>query len=272
MNKRGAFKGIIVLLSMFILAASFASFVFAASEPQGPESVTVDSERRTLSTGWEIAAEAGNVTAMSVTDQRITEVWQAYYGNITGTITLDDANNVTFYDWGLPDPTGEIYAVNSSATVTWANVYCMNVSHLRPNNGAGGGDIVYKINSSKIELNFGINNSLGGTGDDLDGLNETFNGTYVDATGFSVGSILIDTSDGCSYAGLYTDQGPDSNWKELLLTDNSSLIFTSIIRENADTYKTAGTETADFQMLVLENGHVGSETGATPYYFYVELT
>ena len=266
MSKRGVFKEFIVLLSMLILEAYFV-FADSSSVPTGPDTLTVsDSSRPTADTIPSIDAEAGNVTALLVTDERTTEAWQAYYGNITGTIVLDDANNVTFYDWALPNPTGEIYAANSSATVTWAKVYCMNLSHKRGVNGT----IVYNINMSQIELNFGINNSLGGTADDLDGLNETFNGTYIDATGFKVGSITIDTADGCSYAAMYTDQGPDSNWQELLLTDNSSLIFTSIIRENADMYKT-GTEPADFQMLVLENGHTGSEDTTTSYYFYVEL-
>jgi hypothetical protein len=263
MKKRGVFKEFILLLGMLILATSYV-FAAASSTPEGPEQFTIsDSGRRTIRTAAPIDAEAGNVTALVIDDQRITEAWQGYYGNITGTIVLDDANNVTFYDWALPDPTGEIYASNGSS-VTWSNVYCINVSQNGTNPIRPGG-IVSNINASQIELNFGINVT------DLDGLNETFNGTYTDTTGFRVGEITIDVSDGCSYADLYTDESPDSNWQELLLTDNSSLIFTALIRENADMYKSAGAETADFQMLVLENGHYGSEDTTTPYYFYVEL-
>jgi hypothetical protein len=273
MKKRGIFNEFILLLSLVILAVSFASFVLAQSQPEGPETFTIsDSGRRTTRTAAEIEAEAGNVTALVIDDQRITEAWQGYYGNITGTIVLDDAYNVTFYDWALPSPTGEIYASNGSS-VTWTDIYCMNLSHLRGTVGTeiGEGAIVYNINMTQIERYFGINNSEFGGSEDLDGLNETFNGTYTDATGFRVGEVTIDANDGCSYADLYTDEGPDSNWKELLLTDNSSLIFTAIIRSDKDMYKSTGSETADFQMLVLENGHVGSEDSTTSYYFYVEL-
>ena len=273
-------RGYLILLGTFILSIILASFVFAAgsSVPSGPDTLNVaESGRRgNVSDPLSIQAEAGNVTALTISTEEVTKAWQAYYGNVTGTITLDDANNVTFYDWSLPNPNGEIYASNGSS-VTWANVYCMNLSHLRAKNGTQteglGGQIVYNINMSQIEVNFGINNTdLGASFNDLDGLNETFNDTYVDATGFRVGAITIDRDDGCSLAHPYANQAYESDWKELLLSDNTSLIFTALIRENGDMYKTAGTETADFEMLVLEDGHTSAATETTPYYFYVELS
>jgi hypothetical protein len=252
-NKRGVFKEFIVLLSMFILVASFASFVFAQTQPEGPDTITYNTSRPTAKSVPTIGAQAGNVTALDITHERITEAWQAYYGNITGTIVLDDANNVTFYDWSLPDPTGEIYAVNSSATVSWTKVYCMNLSHLRPNNGSGGGSgeagrVVYNINMSQIELNFGINNSLGGTADDSDGLNETFNDTFDG--NFDVGAINIDITDGCSEAHPFQDENHNTDWDEILLTDNSSLIFTAIIRSDQDMYKTSGAKLQVVKLLI----------------------
>jgi hypothetical protein len=254
------------LISLFMLAL-FAGFVNAT--PQGPDNITVsDSGRNSVSTSpITIQAEAGNVTALVITSTRVTQAWQGYYGNITGTITLDDASNNTLYDWSLPNPTGEIYASNGSS-VTWANVYCMNVSGTRNitgSDGAGGGPgVIYNINGSQIELNFGINVT------DRDGLNETFNDTFDSS--FAVGSITIDSNDGCSEAHPFVDENHNTAWDEVLLSDNESLIFTAVIRSNQDMYKTTGTETADFQLLVLENGHSGSDTSTTSYYFYVELT
>jgi hypothetical protein len=250
-------------LIAILLSAALIGFVNAA--PQGPNTINISSSGRNPANTAPVTvqAEAGNVTAVVIDGTKVTEAWQGYYGNITGTIVLDDANNATFYDWSLPDPTGEIYASNYSS-VTWSNVYCINVSQNGTNPIRPGG-IVSNINGSQIELNFGINAT------DLDGLNETFNATYTDTTGFKVGAITIDIDDGCSLAQLYTDESRDSGWEELLLTDNTSLIFTALIRDDADMYKTAGGETADFQMLVLENGHPGSESTTTSYYFYVEL-
>ena len=72
-------------------------------------------------------------------------------------------------------------------------------------------------------------------------------------------------------ANPYTDQAPGAGWQEVVLTDNVSMIFTALIRNSADDFKSTATF-ADFQMLVLENGHVGSEASTTPYFFFVELS
>jgi hypothetical protein len=258
-NERSALKEFILLLSILIL---IASSVYAATVPKGANAIEVsDSGRNTLSNdSYIIQAWAGNVTALVITDIRITEAWQGYYGNVTGTITLDDGDNQTMYDWDLPDPTGEIYASNGT-NVNWGKIYCMNVSGFSTNNTYNG--ITYSTNGSDIELNFGINAT------DKDGLNETFNDTFDSS--FQVGSITIDSTDGCSEAHPFVDENHNAVWDEVLLSDNTSLIFTSIIRQSQDAFKT-GNEPADFQLMVLENGHAGSETQVTDYYFYVELT
>ena len=203
---------------------------------------------------------------MVITHVRVTESWQGYYGNISGTITLDDANNYTLYDWSSPTPSGEIYASNGSS-VTWSNIYCLNVTQ----NGSTVNGIprpdgsVTNINGSQIELNFGINNT------DKDGLTETFNDTFIDS--FTVGSENFDVTDGCSAAHPYTNQiYAETEWQELLLSDNGTLIFTAIIRNNANGFQPGTEDTYDFQMLVLENGHTESAASTTPYYFFVELT
>jgi hypothetical protein len=248
------------------------SIVLVTADPTGPDSIlTAGSGFHTNETGpIQIGAKAGNVTGLRISSTRSTESWQGYYGNVTGTITLDDANNYTLYDWSLPTPSGEVYAVNSSSTVTWGIVYCMNVSPTRGSSGgtaAGtGGNVAYKINASQIELNFGINTT------DLDGLNETFWDVYTDATGFTVGAVTIDVADGCSSAHPYTDQATDSNWVELLLSDNTSLIFASVIRNSADGFQPGASDNTDFEMVVLENGHTQQSLVTTPYYFYVELS
>lgn len=270
MAKKGVLRETILFLGMIFL---IASYVLAAdsSVPYGPNSLNVTESGRyaNFSDPIPLEAEAGNVTALTIHSTTVTKSWQGYYGNVTGRITLDDADNMTLYDWQNPDPKGEIYASNGSA-VDWSNVYCMNVSSVRPANTGlttESGGIVYNTNGSQIELDFGINLT------DWDGLNETFNDTYTDPTGFKVGAITIDTLDGCSMAHPYTNETyMENEWQEVLLSDNESLIFTSILRENADSFKEGINHRADFQMLVLENGHVGHESITTTYYFYVELS
>ncbi len=257
-KKISIFMGIMLsIISLFAL--------FAYATPQGASNVTISSSGRNSGStaAVEIDAYAGNVTALVIQGTRSTEAWQGYYGNITGTIVLDDADNFTLYDWALPKPSGEVYASNGSS-VTWADVYCMNVSGISINNTYNG--ILYNINATQIELNFGINIT------DNDGLNETFNDTYTDSTGFRVGSVTINSEDGCSMTHPYTNEGYSTDWQELILTDNESIIFTAIIRNDANSFQKGSSHTADFQMLVLENGHWGHQTTTTPYYFYVELS
>jgi hypothetical protein len=271
-KKRGIFSKQVLLVLGVIILACYSSYVLAAENvvPQGPDTITISESGRRDNSSAPVAiqARAGNVTALVISHETVTQAWQGYYGNITGTIVLDDGNNFTMYDWAVPDPTGEIYASNGS-NVDWAKIYCMNTSTLRNNNGTQSEDLAdqvyYKINSTQIELNFGINLT------DLDGLNETFFDTYTDTTGFRVGAITIDADDGCSLAHPYTDESYNTAWEELLLTDNTSLVFTSIIRQSKDGFMPGDTDTFDFQMLVLENGHPGSDTVYQDYYFYVEL-
>ena len=108
-------KIIITLLSMFILAASFV-LAEETSVPQGPDSLLVSDSGRHFNASAPklLQAKAGNVSALVIAHTRVTEAWQGYYGNITGTITLDDADNFTLYNWNLPDPRGEIYASNGT--------------------------------------------------------------------------------------------------------------------------------------------------------------
>lgn len=260
------------IAAVFMLFITLFSFVTYTSEaiPQGPNTLNISGSGRNPANTEPIAvtAKAGNITALVIDGTRVTESWQGYYGNITGTITLDDSNNFTMYDWSLPNPQGEVYASNHSS-VTWESVYCMNLSHKRPLGGdstTASGSIYYNINMTQIELNYGINLT------DKDGLNETFNDTYTDPTGFRVGSVTIDYEDGCSMTHPYLTQLYNTAWQELLLTDNTSLIFTAIIRDNADGFQDGSNDIMDFQLMVLENGHYGSEDAVSTYYFFVELS
>jgi len=260
------FSTIIALASAFFL---FLSGVLAQSTPTGPNTLTVVNSTRypqSNQSSYAVQAQAGNVTELIISQRRSTEAWQGYYGNITGTITLDDANNQTLFDWSLPNPTGEIYAANDS-TVDWTKVFCYNLSQNSSEGPACNPSGCGSTNTSAMELKFGINLS------DHDGINETFNSTYTDATGFFVGSVNFNAADGCSMANPFTDENSAAGWQEVMLSDNKSIIFTSLVRDSQNAYRGGGADDKyDFQLLVLENGHVGSELTTSTYYFFVELT
>ncbi|MDD5086778.1 MAG: hypothetical protein PHV16_03405 [Candidatus Nanoarchaeia archaeon] len=246
----------IILISAAIVFFLTVSYVYAAGdiEPTYAESITTESSTRFPGQAEKsIEAEAGNVTELTIYSKRSTEAWQGYYGNITGTITLDDAQNNTMYDWQIADPEGEIYASNGSGVV-WADVACVDFT------AAAG------MNETTLETFYGINET------DLDGFSETFNETYSDALGFRVGGVTINDVDSCHMAYTFVDGSyQTTSFKEVLLTDSTSIIFTTLLESNVDGFKT-GVDAHDFQMLVAEDGHPGQEDTTTTYWFYVELS
>ena len=236
---------------VFVIAlALLSSRVLAA--PAGPDGIERGAdERRPTADPIVVQAQAGNVTALTINATRITERWQGYYGNITGTITLDDAQNSTLYSWAIASPQGEIYAVNSSETPIWADIVCFNFS------------------KTSAEQNVTLSNlegSLGMSPSDADTVNKTFNLTFTGT--LQVGSITLNEGDCCQVVSLNVNDGYDElRFNETILTDNTTkIIYTSMLEQDQEGFQGS---TLDFQMIVGENGDT---TEATNYYFYVELT
>jgi len=245
-----------LLLGMLLLTS--ASIALAASVPEGPTTLTIDAtSRRTAVTSPTLNAVAGNVTQLTVAGTTVTQTWQGYYGNVTGTITLDDANNNTMYDWSLASPEGEIYAATATVDWTSGNVRCFDLDY------DDTGDSTYVMLTELEPL-------LGLAASDIDGVDETFpeGAGYAN---FYTGEYLIDSAT-CPTTQTYNgSETKDANsFQEVLLYDNTSdvVVYTGIIEET----EPVGFNDLewDFQMLVGENGHNG-DTATTTYYFYVEL-
>ena len=230
-----------------------AAVVLAADEPYGPSAIGRVSDERANFSGiaaQQIQAQAGNVTQLTINASIISTRWQGYYGNISGTITLDDGSGNTMFDWGSGAgfaPIGEIYAANNTIS-NWSDIICVNfMSDGVP--GQGG------INDSVLETMYG----MGAT--DVDGINETFSSTE------NVGVGLL-TLSGCPATNTYVNNASQSaSFNETLLTENSTgtVIFATEVSQ--DTVGFDGNPW-DFQMIVGENGNVSA---TTPYSFYVEL-
>jgi hypothetical protein len=202
-------------------------------------------------------AIAGNITALVLTGIAQTKAWQGFYGNITGSITLDDAQNYTFYNWTNAKPRGQVYATLNSS-INWGSVGCFNFSDATTG----------FANQTVIENYYSI------TFNDVDGVNETFNDTNHPT--FQVGSRNMTN---CPTTYIFQNDSPQrANFVNILLYDNitnqTGWIYTTLI-EN----RTAGATNheicydgrlCDFQILVNENGH-GTDIATTTYYFWVEL-
>ena len=122
-------RNLVLLALIIILAVCSAVYVFG--DPAAPTTATAsDAQRANISQYGtkSIPASAGNVTKLTLVGTSVTQTWQGFYGNITGTITLDDASNYTFYDWSLAEPQGEIYATNATVS-DWSTAHCFNFSN-----------------------------------------------------------------------------------------------------------------------------------------------
>ena len=244
----------IYVLLLIIAAALCATFILA--DPEGPDSITRGaSTTKATQAGQQVEAQAGNVTPLTIHVNQKTNRWQGYYGNITGNITLQDASGNAMYNWEQSSPNGEIYVVNSSTIPVWNNVFCFNFT----NNKSNGGTQVQSFNGTDLE------GSLGMTADSSDGVDETFNRTY--AGSFQIGSRTINGQSGCSLVTLnVNDAYQEIDFQETLLTDNSSIIYTSLLEQDTTGFQGAA---VDFQLIVGENGDVAAPSN---YFFYVEIS
>jgi hypothetical protein len=74
-------------------------------------------------------AEAGNVTYLDINGTSATELWQGYFGTVSGGITLADANGDSFYDWNVINGVGEVLATRS-IVVDWSLINCSNQTQI----------------------------------------------------------------------------------------------------------------------------------------------
>lgn len=245
-----------IIIMMFALTAStvFAAYLNQPTPPNEEFSILSVSRRGYVPSKY-IQAEAGNVSELRMNVSSVTRGWQGYYGNISGVIVLDDSLNNTMYSWELADPEGEIYAARNSS-INWneSNIICANITH---------------VETEETRLNFNL-----GTGQDIDGINETF--SYATHPSFVVGNNSF-ASDECNFTvTTYVDDGPPAagsrTFNETLLwsTAEGGIIYMAyIFIGSSDGFKT-GTDNYDFQMLVGEDGHAGDTTPVN-YYFWVEI-
>ncbi len=253
----------ILLISFVFLLLSFALLTsllpsFAQAAPFGPNSINASTPQTyddNLSARV-VAAYAGNVTQLIINDTKVTRRWQGYFGNLTGEVVLSDANNNSLYRWQL-FPSGEVYAANSSS-ISWDKIGCVNFT----GNLSGKGDDLYEpFNITTLERFFNAGTN------DVDGIDETFNNTYLNSTGFMTGSVLINDQNKCPLAYTFVSNAYQaSEFEEVILTDNSSIIFTTLLERGAIGFDA---RKWDFQMLVAENG---DDPTPTNYYFYVEVS
>ncbi len=212
------------------------------ADPSGATLTPGSSERAPLGSPGSLAVQAGNVTELNISGTSITQSWAAFYGEVSGSITLEDANGNKFYDWTAANPQGEVYAARVSS-ITWSNVRCANDT---------------EISNENTALNMGSA---------ADNITNTFTSTTHPQ--FYVGSVNI-AANSCKATNAYVNGASQTtDFYNVLLSDGTgNIIYTSIL--DPDTTGFDG-DTHDFELLVGEDGHGAAAGTTTTYYFWVEL-
>ncbi|MCW8966568.1 MAG: hypothetical protein OQK82_07780 [Candidatus Pacearchaeota archaeon] len=191
-----------------------------------------------------VAAQAGNVTELNIFGYTVTQSWQGYFGNVSGTIQLSDSADNVMYNWSALSPEGEIYA-STSDSVNWGGIECFN----------------FTSEGESLESYFGI------LSDDVDGVDETF--SYSNGHDLFYTNNIAFEEGVCMSTQLYDNSGGgvDDYFEEVLLWDGGDVVFASLLEDDVLGFDGRG---HDFEILVLEDGH-GDNNEVTDYYFYVEL-
>ena len=262
---------------MFVLAGFFVSVSFvSALEPFGASFQVGRNQKAPADAPSAHNALAGNVTELTITGFSTTRAWQGYFGNVSGTIQLADANDKVLYNWSLIRPSGEVFATVSSS-VNWAKIQCFNLTatglDISPCNSTsfGGGTCPSGMNAQDLETRYNIGPS------DVDGVNETFSlrGTHELGGGYNHSLFYVNnlqfSSGECPSTHSFSSTGiVNGNFQQVLLYDpeRNNPVFAALIKK--ESVGGFNGEDNDFQMIVLEDGH-GTDTETTTYYFYVEL-
>ncbi|MBS3119748.1 hypothetical protein J4475_02900 [Candidatus Woesearchaeota archaeon] len=236
----------LALLALTLLFFFTAGNLFTGAVPEGASFDFNSTESLPVKSVGTITTAGGSFTVVNLNVTNQNSRWKAYVGNATGTLTLQDGNNYTIYDWSVSAPAGEVYATRGSS-VTWASIRCAGVSN---------------ITSEQTALNISTLKD--------DSINNTFLNNSHKA--MVVGDIILSNSSCFSIATYVnsTAQASDENalFQELLLSDVNNIVYSTIIENNRPGYNNAS---LDFQMIVPDYGNE-TITSDVPYYFYIELS
>lgn len=211
------------------------SSVSAAEPGDANISGVIDQGEYLFIDGDSIDLESGNVTSASLQTNLSTYRWAGLYGNVTGNIVLGDSDENQLFTWTA---SGRVVYASELAAPSWADLA--------------------DANEAAVEADYAFLDST----DSSDGYNTTFVGV-AEAFGSLIWPAV--TSDFAT-----TLSSGATTWKTYSLTDASGgtdIIFASPVSGEGVAFDG---ETADFQMMVPEDGEAG-DNAPTTFNLWVEL-
>ncbi len=221
MNKRiiGA-----ILLIVFATGLAGANPSGTGMNIEGTESFDGDTATSTPATG-------GNVTELTLTQTTQTQLWSAFYGNLSGETALKGSGGDTVFDWGAITYTKAYVFMTRLSSVNWDTVVAASVANI-------------EIEDTTLEM---------------DDKTESINNTRTDASTWE--DIDYGSPISVDY-GIEMTSG--SGWRSPILYDstNSGLVFGVYVNSSGQAFNG---QDADYQIMV----PTGNQT--RDYYVYAYL-
>ncbi|MBS3119750.1 hypothetical protein J4475_02910 [Candidatus Woesearchaeota archaeon] len=249
-----------ILLS--VLTLIMLSVVFqAGATPEGATPTLVSSGTRSAQQATTSRSDAGGqFVYVNLSSTQTQGKWKAYVGNVSGTLVLADGNGYSIYEWALTSTiTGEVYATRNNS-ISWSNVTCASTEPI-----------------------FREDAFLNQTHTASDSINRTFSLSY-NHTATAIGTTTVSN---CTTVLPFVNNtaqtnSPSNIFPEFIIgandtlgtnssnqTDANHLVFVVGIAYTSTTISSYNNQsTFDFEMIVPDSS---SESGAIPYYFYLEI-
>lgn len=239
------------MIGIVIVVALAAAMVFAGIVSALPDGATVltnvSASTKGAVTAESDTAQGGYITGLNLTVEQSTAKWQGYFGNITGSIVLEDSSGNEMFNWGdAVAGGGEVFATTSDSAPTWSAV-----------NSVTNAELIHGTN--------GINALWSWETTQTDDADATFSTTdTVTVAGTEITGTVATAANAILPSG--------QSWQTLVITDTADIsaktdyIFIGIINDNHEAFDTTS---KDYQMIVPT---ADTPAASDTYYFYVELT
>ena len=270
----------LLLIIIFSVTLSLV-ITFVNAVPTGPTVTVLGNTTKNTTQATKVnstingtISPGGYIFTLNLNSLQVNTRWKAYVGNVTGTLTLDDAYDNTIFQWSLTSVTGEVYATRASGNINWTGINCTWIADGRDNKTT---DMVNRSLSNRTpEYNENVFLSHTSKNDNITATFDKRNHSSI-----TVGSVIIGKDECFSLQTWQRDRqqvfddSNNANFTQIILYDGAynrsdgNVVYATPIESDKTSYDSA--ETYDFQMIVPEVGSVGFSS-STAYYFYVELS
>ena len=141
-------KNIKTKIALVVIAAILVSgYVSAGSWLVTPSAVDT---RWTEPSAGSDETEGGNITQLNLTSELLTQKWAAYYGNLTGDISLRDTTGYTVFNWSWTIGDGAEVCASTASSFNWTDLENATEAAVDANWSFAAGDVDSAANTFSL--------------------------------------------------------------------------------------------------------------------------